>query len=94
MVAKGRLTDLNMEEVITQRDVLGAELAARPVAEILEEIDKQHQRTLNFISEATPEELLRTVKVEHGEVTAEYLLRLPLVAHLEQHVDQLEKALR
>ena len=94
MVAKGRLTDLNMEEVITQRDVLGAELAARPVAEILEEIDKQHQRTLNFISEATPEELLRTVKVEHGEVTAEYLLRLPLVAHLEQHVDQLDKTLR
>jgi hypothetical protein len=93
MVAKGRLSDLKMEDVITQRDVLGAALAARPVAEILEEIDKQHQRTLQFLAEVTPEELLRTVKMEHGEVTAEYILRLPLVAHLEQHLDQVEKAL-
>ena len=93
MVAKGRLTELKLEEVITQRDTLGAEFAARPVVEILAEIDRQHQRTLKFLAEATPEELLRTVKVEHGEVSAEYLVRMPLVAHLEQHVDQMEKAL-
>jgi hypothetical protein len=93
LVAKGRLTELDMEGVITQRDVLGAEFAARPVAEILGEIDRQHQRTLNFLAEATPEELLRKVKMEHGEATADYLFRLPLVAHLEQHVDQLAKAL-
>ena len=93
MVAKGRLTEMSLEGVITQRDTLGAEFAARPVAEILAEIDQQHQRTLKFLAEATPEELLRTVKVEHGEVSAEYLVRLPLVAHLEQHLDQMEKAL-
>ncbi len=93
MVAKGRLTEMKLEDVITQRDELGAELAARPLAEILAEIDKQHQQTLKFLAGATPEELLRTVKVELGEVTAEYLVRLPLVAHLEQHVDQIERAL-
>jgi DinB superfamily len=93
MVAKGKLTDLTMESVITQRDVVGAEMAARPVADIVAEADRQHQRTLKFLAEVTPEELLRTVKIEHGELTVEYLLRLPLVAHLEQHLDQLEKAL-
>jgi hypothetical protein len=93
MVAKGRLTEMRLEDVITQRDALGAELASRPVAEIVEEIQRQHQRTLKFLAEATPAELLRSVKVEQGDVSAEYLIRLPLVAHLEQHVDQLEKAL-
>jgi uncharacterized damage-inducible protein DinB len=93
MVAKGRLTELTMEGVITQRDVLGAALAARPLAEIVAEAERQHQRTLKFLAEATPEELQRTVQVEHGKVTADYLLRMPLVAHLEQHIDQLEKAL-
>ena len=93
MVGKGRLAELSMEGVITQRDVLGEEMAARSVGEIMAEVDKQHERTLKFLAEATPEELLRTVRVEHAEVTAEYLLRLPLVAHLEQHIDQLEKAL-
>jgi hypothetical protein len=93
MVAKGKLTELTMESVITQRDVVGAEMAARPVAEIVAEVERQHQRTLKFLEEATPEELLRKVKVENGEVTADYLVRLPLVAHMEQHLDQLEKAL-
>jgi hypothetical protein len=93
MVAKGRLTELKLEEVITQRDSLGAEFAARPVVEILAEIDRQHQRTLKFLGEATPEELRRSVRVEHGEITAEHLVRVPLVAHLEQHVAQLEAAL-
>ena len=93
MVAKRRLTELKLEEVITQRDSLGAEFAARPVVEILAEIDRQHQRTLKFLGEATPEELRRSVRVEHGEITAEHLVRVPLVAHLEQHVAQLEAAL-
>jgi len=93
MVAKGKLPELPLEAVITQRDVVGAEMAAKPVAEIVDEIDRQNQRTLKFLAEATTEELRRTVKVEYGEVTAEYLIRLPLVSHFEQHLDQLEAAL-
>src|ERR1700730_1394101 len=87
MVAKGRLTELKLEDVITQRDALGAELAARPVKEILEEIERQPQRPLKFLAQATPEELLRSATGEQGGVAAEYLIRLALVAHLEQHVD-------
>jgi hypothetical protein len=93
MVAKGRLTELPLEGVIMQRDVVGAEMAAMPVAEIVAELDRQNQRTLEFLAAATPEELRRTLKVEHGEVTADYLIRLPLVSHFEQHLDQLEAAL-
>lgn len=93
MVAKGRLGDLKLEDVITQRDVLGAETAAKPVREIVDDTVKHHERTLKYLSEATSEELRRTVKIEHGDVAAEYLFRLPLVAHLEQHLDQMEQAL-
>jgi hypothetical protein len=93
MVAKGRLTELQLGDVISQRDTLGAEFAARPVAEILAEIDMQHARTLKFLAEASPEEMRRSVRVEHGDITAEHLVRVPLVAHLEQHLAQLEEAL-
>jgi hypothetical protein len=79
--------------VITQRDVVGAEMAARPVADIVAELDRQNQRTLEFLAGATPEELRRTVKVEYGEITAEHVIRVPLVSHFEQHLDQLEAAL-
>jgi hypothetical protein len=93
MVAKGKLTELPLESVITQRDVVGAEMAARPVADIVAELDRQNQRTLEFLAGATPEELRRTVKVEYGEITAEHVIRVPLVSHFEQHLDQLEAAL-
>ena len=42
---------------------------------------------------ATVEQLLRTYKQEFGESTAEQIFRLPVTAHLEQHLDQLERAL-
>ena len=93
MVAKGKLPELPMEGVISQRDIVGAEMAAKSVAEIIEEIDRQNQRTLTFLSQATAEELRRTVKIESGDITADYLIRLPLVSHFEQHIEQLEAAL-
>ncbi len=93
MVAKGKLPELPLEAVITQRDVVGAEMASKSVAEIVDEIDRQNDRTQKFLAEATTEELRRTVKVEYGQVTAEYLIRLPLVSHFEQHIDQLEATL-
>ncbi len=93
MIAKGRLTELAIEGVITQRDVVGEEMASKPVAEILEEAARQHRRTLDFLSGASLEELRRKCRTEDGEVTAEHFLRIPLVSHLEQHLDQLEAAL-
>jgi hypothetical protein len=93
MVGNGRLAELELGPVISQRDVVGEEMAQRPVQEIMAEIRRQHERTLTFLESATAEQLRRTCKTENGEITAEHLVRVPLVAHLEQHVGQLEEAL-
>ena len=93
MIANGKLTELNFGDVIAQRDVEGDKYMAMTPAEIAAEATTAHQRTLKFLDGATAEQLLRECKVESGAITAEYVVRLPLVVHLEQHVAELEKAL-
>lgn len=92
-IANGRLTDLELGDVINQRDAEGDKYMAMSCAEIAAEATKQHQRTLKFLDSASTEDLRRECRVERGTITAEYVVRLPLVAHLEQHVVQLEEAL-
>jgi hypothetical protein len=94
MVAKGRLPELQLAGVISQRDTFGEAMAARPVAEIVEEAAGQHERTLAFLEGATVEQLRTECRTENGVVTPETLIRLPLVAHLEAHLRQLEEALQ
>jgi len=93
MVATGRLTELAIGDVISQRDVVGEEMAGRPVADIVAEAHRQQDRTIAFLEKATPEQLRATCRTESGTVSAEYLIRFPLVAHLELHLDQLEQVL-
>jgi hypothetical protein len=93
MVAKGRIDQLSIGDVISQRDIVGEEMAQKTVQEIVGEAVRQHDRTLAFLESATPDELKRTVKTETASMTVDHLIRLPLIAHLEQHLDQLEAAL-
>jgi len=93
MIANGKLTELNFGDVISQRDVEGDKYMAMTTAEVAAEATRQHERTLKFLYGATPEQLLRECRVESGTITAEYVVRLPLVVHLEEHVAELEKAL-
>ena len=93
MIGTGRLTELNFGDVIGQRDVEGDKYMAMSSADIAAEATRQHERTLKFLAGATTEQLLRECRVESGTITAEYVVRLPLVVHLEQHLAELEKAL-
>jgi hypothetical protein len=93
LVASGRVQELKVADVINQRDTLGEEMVRKPVAEILQEIEAQHGKTIAFLERATVDQLLRSYKHEWGESTAEQIFRLPVTAHLEQHLDQLERAL-
>src|SRR5438309_5597675 len=70
LVASGRVKELKVADVISQRDTLGEEMVQRPVAEILQEIEAQHGKTITFLERATVEQLLRTYKQEFGESTA------------------------
>jgi len=93
LVATGRVAELQVADVISQRDDLGSDMAKRPVAEIVAEANMRHEKTIAFLERATLEELMRTYKHEWGESTAEQIFRLPVAAHLEQHLAQLEEAL-
>ena len=93
MVAHGRLGELNLGDVINQRDVVGEEMAQLPVSEILAEARKQHQRTLKFLDSATVEQWSATCRTEFGDLRVEGLIRLPLLLHLEDHLDQIERIL-
>ncbi|MGB2939079.1 MAG: DinB family protein [Candidatus Dormiibacterota bacterium] len=93
MVAHGRIGDLNLGDVISQRDKVGEEMAQLPVPEILAEAKKQHDRTLKFLRSATIEQWQTTCKTEFGDLRVEGLIRLPLVVHLEDHLDQIERIL-
>ncbi|MFN2463386.1 MAG: DinB family protein [Candidatus Dormibacteria bacterium] len=93
MIATGRLPELNLGDVISQRDAEGDKYMAMTAAECAAEATKQHQRTLKFLESATPEQLQRQCRVEDGVVTAESIIRLPLVVHLEEHLAEMEKAL-
>ncbi|MHB8507471.1 MAG: DinB family protein [Candidatus Dormibacteria bacterium] len=93
MIARGRLPQLELAAVINQRDTFGEEMVKRSVAEIVGEAVEQHQKTLAFLEKATPAQLAAECRVEDGTVTPELLIRLPLVAHLEQHLRHLEAEL-
>ncbi len=93
MIATGRVTEIPLGEVINQRDLEGDKYMAMPASEIAAEAVKQHARTLRFLAGATLDQLRRECRIEGGVMTAEHVIRLPLLAHLEQHVEQLEKAL-
>jgi hypothetical protein len=93
LVAHGRIGELNLGDIINQRDVVGEEMAQLSVAEIVAEAKKQHVRSLKFLSSATVEQWQTTCKTEFGELRVEGLIRLPLVVHLEDHLDQIERIL-
>ncbi len=93
LIASGRLTDLNLGDVINQRDDEGDKYMAMSCVEIAAAATTEHQRTLKFLDRASTDDLRRECRVEGGTITAEYVVRLPLVAHLEAHIRQLEVAL-
>ncbi len=51
-------------------------------------------RTVKTLRDADSESLTRSARIDDGtSMTAEEVARLPLITHLEMHVDQLEKML-
>jgi hypothetical protein len=53
-----------------------------------------HARTIKLLRSVEAASLRREAKAEGvGTVTAEFVARYPLINHLEEHVDQLERSL-
>jgi hypothetical protein len=93
-IVTGRMTELQLLENVNMRDVVGEQMAKIEPAELVRMALADHARTLELLRTVDAASLRRTAKLEDGRaMSAEEVARLPLVNHLEMHVDQLEKAL-
>jgi len=92
-ISSGQMTELALLENVNLRDVVGEQMAQIEPAELLRMSLADQARTLKLLRTADPASLRRQAKQENGELmSAIEVARLPLINHLEMHVDQLERA--
>jgi DinB superfamily len=93
-IGSGALTEFELLPMVNARDVAGAALVRLPVAELLHRVRADHQRTLAYVRQAPTADLRRRCRL-HADLSlsAGEIFRTVLVAHVEQHVAQLEAAL-
>lgn len=94
-VAAGKETSYDLLGIVRLRDVAGEQAAQQPIGGHLDAIAADHARTLEFIRSASVDDLERAADtgIEGLKMKAIEVLQLPLVAHLELHLEQLETAL-
>jgi hypothetical protein len=93
-ISSGKMAELNLLENVNLRDVAGEQMARIEPAELLRMALADQARTLELLRTAAPASLRRAARLEDGRMmSAEEVARLPLINHLEMHVDQLEKGL-
>jgi hypothetical protein len=91
-ISSGQMTEIDLLENVNLRDVVGEQMAQIEPAELLQMALSDQARTLKLLQSAEPASLRRQAKQENGElISAIEVARLPLVNHLEMHVDQLER---
>lgn len=93
-IASGKLPDLNLLEAVNLRDSAGLQMSQLEPAELLRMAVADHERTIKALRDADVASLRKTARTEDGtELTAEEVARLPLITHLETHIEQLQKLL-
>jgi hypothetical protein len=93
-ISSGQMTDFDLLENVNLRDVVGEQMAQIEPAELLRMALADQARTLKLLRTVDPSSLRKRARQENGEtMSAEEIARLPLINHLEMHVDQLERAL-
>lgn len=93
-ISSGQMTEVDLLENVNLRDVVGEQMAQMEPAELLRMSLADQARTLKLLRTAEPASLRRQARQENGELmSAIDVARLPLINHLEMHVDQLERAL-
>lgn len=93
-ISSGQMTEFDLLENVNLRDVVGAQMAQIEPAELIRIALADQARTAKLLRSVEPSALRRKAKQENGElISAEEIARLPLVNHLEMHLDQLERAL-
>ncbi len=93
-IATDQLPTMDLMEAVQLRDAVGHQMSLLEPADLLRMNVADHDRTIETLRSAPPQNLRRRAKLgEDIEMTAEDIARLPLVTHLELHLDQLEALL-
>ena len=88
------MDDLDLLEAVNMRDAAGRQMSQLPPDELTRMALADHQRTIQTLRQADAASLRRSARVDDGtSMTAEEVARMPLVSHLEMHIEQLEKML-
>ena len=93
-IASGQLEDLNLLDAVNMRDAAGKQMSELEPAELVRMILADHERSIKVLRTASTSSLRRSARADDGTtMTAEEVARLPLVTHLEMHIEQLVKVL-
>jgi len=91
-IATGQLPQFDLLEAVHLRDTVGHQMSQMEPADLLRLTVADHERTIRTLREASVAGLRRSADVGDGmSMTAEEIARMPLIAHLEIHMDDLEK---
>jgi len=93
-ISTDQLPNMNLLEAVHLRDTVGHQMSQLEPADLVRMTVADHERTIKTLRTSDPQALHKTAELGDGiTMTAEEVARLPLVSHLELHIDQLEKLL-
>lgn len=93
-VSSGQQPNMDLLEAVHLRDTVGHQMSQLEPADLVRMTVADHARTIKTLRETEPEALRRSADLGEGiTMTAEEIARLPLVSHLELHIEQLENLL-
>jgi hypothetical protein len=93
-IASGKLSEMNLLEAVNLRDPAGRQMSQLDPSELVRMTLADQERTINTLRTVDPASLRRSARVDGDmTMTAEEVARLPLITHLEMHIEQLEKML-
>ena len=93
-IATAQLPNANLLEAVHLRDSVGHQMALLEPPDLLRMAVADHERTIRTLRTADVRDLRRSAELGDGiAMTAEEVARLPLLSHLELHIEQLEKLL-
>ena len=93
-ISTGKLPNMDLLEAVHMRDAAGHQMSQVEPAELVRMTLSDHERTIKTLRNTDPQQLRRSADLGDGiSMTAEEVARLPLITHLEMHIEQLEKLL-
>ncbi len=92
-VGTGTMTEVDLLGAAQARDVAAEPLLSVPSDTLLAMAQREHQRTISYLRAASAMDLARRATMLGDHTMSAYeIAGLPLCAHLEIHLDQLEQA--